>query len=79
MLLNMLLKLVESTKHFLNVEFELHLASCLIFKVRYHSAYRVWQQHVVEICKVRITFGKLWDSLGIQHIMCGKEDKLWAK
>ena len=78
MLLNMLLKLVESTKHFLNVEFELHLASCLIFKVRYHSAYRVWQQHV-EICKVRLTFGKLWDSLGFKHIMFGKDYKLCAK
>ena len=66
-------------KHVSNVESELHSANCVILKVRYHSAYRVWQQHVVEICKVRITFGKLWDSLGIQHIMCGKEDKLWAK
>ena len=65
-------------KHVSNVESELHSANCVILKVRYHSAYRVWQQHV-EICKVRLTFGKLWDSLGIQHFMCGKDDKLFAK
>ena len=69
----MLLKHVESTKHFSNVESELHSASCVISKVRYHSAYRV------ATLVVRATFGKLWDSLGIQHFMCGKDDKLFAK
>ena len=33
-------------KHVSNVESELHSASCVILKVRYHSAYRVWQQYV---------------------------------